>query len=78
VYDLAGEILNRDTKPVTGLLKVRSNIPGTEAIYTKRLTKQLRDKLSVDARSAMTGSGAISDFEAQMLADSVTALDTNL
>jgi len=75
---LAEEILGRDTKPITGVMRIRGNIPGTDAIYTKRLVKQLRDKLSVDARSKMKGSGAISDFEAQMLADSVTALESGL
>jgi len=78
MVSLVDEVLGRDTKPVTGLMRIRSGIPGTEAKYTSKLAEQIKSRLSVSAREKMKGSGAISDFEAQLLSDSVSALDKTL
>lgn len=72
--ELAGELLNRDTGAVTGLPNPLKYLTG-ENQYTKALIDQLKAKLSVEARSKMKGTGQISDYESQLLAKSVSALN---
>lgn len=71
------DLLSRDTGAVTGLRNPLKYLTG-EAQYTKNLIKELKAKLSLDARKLLKGSGQVSDKETQMLSDSVTALNTNM
>lgn len=76
--NLVDEILGSDLGPVTGLLQLRSAIPGTKAKTTAAKIDQLKSQLSLDKRSMLKGSGQISDFESKMLEKSVAALDRNM
>lgn len=72
------EILSRDLGPVTGFLKLRAKIPGTEAKGTQREIERLKAMLSLENREKMKGTGQISDFESRMLADAATSLDQDM
>lgn len=74
---LVDELLGRDTGAVTGLRNPLKFLTG-DAQYTKNLLKQLKSKLSLEGRQQLKGTGQISDFEAKMLEDSASALNTNL
>lgn len=63
---------------ITGTMQLRSNIPGTQGAMSKNLYNQLKGMLSLENRSALKGSGAISDFEARVLEQAASALDRNL
>jgi hypothetical protein len=78
VQDITKKLLERDTAPITGLLQIRSHIPGTQAAYTKDLYDQLKGVLSLENRTYLKGSGQISDYESKLLADAATALNQNL
>lgn len=77
-YKLANELLSRDTDTITGLKGITNYIPGTDAQYTKNIYNQLKGYLSLENRSKLKGSGAISDFESKTLERAASALDTNL
>lgn len=74
---LVDELLGRDTGAVTGIPNAFKYLTG-ENQYTKNIIEQLTNKLSVEARQKLKGSGQISDYESKMLAKSVSALRTNL
>ena len=76
--NLIDEILGSDLGPVTGLLQLRSMIPGTKAKTTAAKVDQLKSQLSLDKRTLLKGSGQISDFESKMLEKSVGALDRKM
>lgn len=76
--NLTNQILSSNLKPVTGLLQLRSHIPGTAAQYTSSQIKQLQGLLSLDNRTKLKGSGAISDFESKTLSEAASALNRNL
>lgn len=78
VLDVVDELLGRDVEPITGVLQIRANIPGTDAALTKNLYDQLKGILSLENRQQLKGSGAISDFEFKVLSQASTALDRNL
>lgn len=74
---LIDELLGRDTKKITGL--VGGTLPSLlgllpDAVTTTAKRDQLIGKLSLEARSLLKGSGAISDKETKMLEQSVAAL----
>jgi len=75
---LIDEILERDTKPVTGALRLGGSIPGSPAVATKAKVDQLKALLSVDAREKMKGTGQISDYESKLLQQSVAALKPSM
>jgi hypothetical protein len=74
---LVDELLSRDTGAITGVKNIFKYATG-ENQYTENLFKELQAKLSLSGREQLKGTGQISDFEAKMLADSVSALKTNL
>jgi hypothetical protein len=78
VQSITKKLLERDTGPITGLLQIRSHIPGTQAAYTKDLYDQLKGVLSLENRNYLKGSGQISDYESTLLANAATALNQNL
>jgi hypothetical protein len=49
-------------------------IPGTDAAASKNLAKQLAGILSLENRTQLKGSGAISDFEFKVLSDAASSL----
>lgn len=53
-------------------------IPGNASQPVKNQVAQLIAQLSLDNRSKLKGSGAVSDFESKTLADASTALNTSL
>jgi len=69
------EVLGRDTKSITGLLRLGGVIPGSEGMTTKAKVEQIKNKLSLTEREKLKGTGTISDYEAQMLDKSVAALN---
>lgn len=75
IIHLVDSVLNAGVGNITGLDAFRGNIPGTAARDKKALVEQIKNKLSVEGREALRGSGQISDYEQKMLAKSVTALD---
>lgn len=76
--NLVNTLLNKDTDAVFGAKPPTYYIPGTQAQETKNLLAQIRAVLSIEKREKMKGSGAISDFEAQTLSESASALGPNL
>lgn len=58
-------------------LNIPRNIPGTAAYELKNKFNQLKSILSLENASKLKGSGAISDNERKLLADSVTSLNIN-
>ncbi len=76
--NLVDTILARPLDPVTGTLRVESGIEGTQAYDTRKMVEQLKNKLSLTERQKLKGQGQISNYEAQMLANSVTALDPGM
>lgn len=78
-YSLVNEILNTENLSlVTGLSRFSPTayLPGAGLIKNK--IAQLTNILSLNNRQKLKGSGAISDFEAKMLAQASTALGVNL
>jgi len=69
------EVLGRDTKSITGLLRMGGVLPGAEGVTTKAKVEQIKSKLSLEQREKLKGTGTISDFEAKMLGDAVAALN---
>lgn len=77
---LVDEILKRDTKPLTGYLKM-GGVPlinQKEATATKAKIEQLKGKLQLAAAAEMKGQGQMSDKERELLAKAATALDYNM
>lgn len=72
---LVTDILSANTKPLTGTLRLRGAISGTDAYDTKQKVEQLKSQLSLDARSKLKGTGTISDMEMKILEKAVTALN---
>lgn len=66
VLQAVNNVLNGDTGAITGLIKT-DWIPGTAGAQTKNDYETLKSMLSLEGRQQLKGSGAISDFEAQML-----------
>ena len=66
VLQAVNNVLNGDIGSMTGLVKT-DWVPGTAGAQTKNDYDNLKSMLSLEGRSALKGSGAISDFEAQML-----------
>jgi len=76
--DLIADIKDDDTKPLTGMLRIRSAIKGTKAYDTKAKITRLRDSLALKARAAIKGTGTISDSEQEMLKNAQTLLQPGL
>lgn len=76
--NLIDQVMKRPLDPVTGTMRVQSMIPGTEGYGTQRLIQQVKDKLALAARGQLKGQGQISNFEADMLRNAVTALDSGM
>jgi hypothetical protein len=69
------EIANSDILgQVSGLPNVSTFLPGTKAQTVLNLTKQLKGLLSLENRTQLKGTGAISDFEFRVLGDAASAL----
>lgn len=76
-FGLVNNILNNSgLEAVTGwkIFDPSRLFPGTKGQLVGNQTKQLKAILSLDNRSKLKGSGAISDFESRTLADSASAL----
>ncbi|MCP3681685.1 MAG: hypothetical protein GY861_03250 [bacterium] len=75
---VADELLQQDTKPITGKLQIRGGEGffgrGTRAQTAVALYDQLKGLLSLENREKLKGSGAISDFEARTLEQAAAAL----
>lgn len=78
ILDVANQLLGENTKPITGVLQLESLVPGTHAKRTEAVYNQLKGLLSLDNRSKLKGSGAISDFEARTLERAASSLDRNM
>ncbi len=76
--NLIDQVMDRPLDSVTGAMRIESNIPGTEGYGTQRLIQQIKDKLALAARGQLKGQGQISNFEAEMLRNAVTALDSKM
>lgn len=63
---------------IFGVPSLAAFIPGTQTQLTKNTYDQLKNTLSLEGRSALKGSGAISDFEFKVLEKAQSALGRNL
>ena len=81
-YSLANEILsNPNLATATGrssVLNPANYIPGSDVQLVKNQINQLTALLSLENREKLKGSGAVSDYESRQLAQSASALGTNL
>jgi hypothetical protein len=78
VLSLVDQLLARDTGAISGIPSLKAFIPGTEVQLTKNLYDQLKGILSLENRTLLEGSGAISDFEARTLEKAASSLGRNL
>ena len=63
---------------IFGVPSIGAFLPGTKTQLTKNNYDQLKSMLSLEGRSALKGSGAISDFEFKVLEKAQSALGRNL
>jgi len=78
VTSVIDQLLASDTGAISGIPSLGAFIPGTMAQKTKNLYNQLKGMLSLQNRTLLQGSGAISDFEARTLERAASALGRNL
>ncbi len=72
------ELLGRDTSKITGAIdQVTGGLFGAP-LYTKNLYNQLKGLLSLEKRTLLKGSGAISDYEFKVLEQAASALSRGL
>jgi hypothetical protein len=72
-----GKLRNGNIGAITGFTRT-GWVPGSEGALTKNYYDQLKSMLSLENREKLKGSGAISDFEAKILANAASALGQNL
>ena len=72
------QLLLRDTSKVTGAIDQYTGGLFGEAAYTKSLYDQLKGLLSLEKRTLLKGSGAISDYEFKVLEQAASALRRGL
>lgn len=77
MIELIDKLAGGDIGAITGVLRT-GWVPGTQGALTKNYFNQLKGMLSLENRSKMKGSGAISDFEAKTLDRAASALGQNL
>jgi len=75
---LVDELLSRETKGITGLLQQYTGGLAGQDAYTKNLYNQLKGLLSLEKRTLLKGSGAISDYEFKVLEQAASSLGRNL
>lgn len=72
------KLINSDTNAISGVPSLSAFVPGTDAQKTKNLYDQLKGMLSLENRTQLKGSGAISDFESKTLEKAASSLGRNL
>lgn len=78
IDSLVDELLGRSTSGITGAIdQFTGGLFGSDA-YTKNLYNQLKGLMSLDKRTLLKGSGAISDYEFKVLENAASALGRNL
>lgn len=75
INELLGK--GEDLKGVSGVPSLGYLFPGTDTQNVATLSKQLKGLLSLENRSQLKGSGAISDFEFRVLGEAASALGIN-
>lgn len=78
IVNLVDQLLGKNTKPITGFMKIEPKIPGMKAKQTQALYDQLKGILALDNREKLKGSGAISDFESKTLERAASSLNQDL
>ena len=78
VLSLITQLEGRNTNDITGIPGIGAIIPGSDYQRTKNIYDQLKGLLSLENRSKLKGSGAISDYEAKTLERAASSLGTNL
>ncbi len=78
VLSLITQLEGRNTNDITGIPGIGAIIPGSDYQRTKNIYDQLKGLLSLENRSMLKGSGAISDYEAKTLERAASSLGTNL
>lgn len=78
VLDIVDTLIGSDTNAISGVPSIGAFLPGSNAQKTKNLYNQLKGMLSLENRSQLKGSGAISDFEFKVLEQAATSLGRNL
>jgi hypothetical protein len=76
--NIVDSILKKDTKPITGAVKLLSNIPGTASYDMASKVEQLKNMLMLANRSLLKGQGQVSNFETEMLAKASANLDKGM
>jgi hypothetical protein len=78
-FELIGELkVSKNLATGWNPKRLLAALPGTAEYATGQKVQQLINLMSVENRSKMKGSGAISDYESKMLAKSSTILSTSL
>lgn len=75
---LIDQLIGRDTAGITGLVDQFTGGWWGDDAYTKNLYNQLKGLLSLDKRTLLKGSGAISDYEFKVLEQAASSLGRNL
>lgn len=77
LIDLIDRIAGGEVGAITGVVRT-GWLPGSKGAMTQNYYNQLKGMLSLENRSKLKGSGAISDFESKTLEKAASALGTNL
>lgn len=75
---LIDSLLTRNTDAITGVPDPRSFLPGSDGQLTRNMYNQLKGLMSLDKRTLLKGSGAISDYEFKVLEQAASSLGKNL
>lgn len=78
ILSVVDSLLGTDTKPITGFSQIGGMIPGNKSQLAVSQFNQLQGLLSLENRTQLQGSGAISDFEARTLERAASALSRSL
>ena len=77
ILGLIGQLEGLDTDAIAGIPSIGAFFPGTGTQRTANIAKQLGGLLSLENRTLLKGSGAISDYEARTLDRAASALGIN-
>lgn len=77
LIDLIDKIAGGEVGAITGVVRT-GWLPGSKGAMTQNYYNQLKGMLSLENRSKLKGSGAISDFESRTLEKAASALGQNL
>lgn len=78
MLDVINQLVQADTKPITGFSRIGGWLPGTSAQRTKNLFDRLQGMLTLDNVDKLKGTGSVSDREFAVLSAAASELGRNL